>query len=105
MAGASYICTSCPTPYYLSSFSCNLQCPNSMFGYLGTCYITCPQTTFGDSTFSCIGCSANCLECVSATNCSLCASNSYMLLAACYLVCPAPYYGTSTGQLCLQCNP
>jgi hypothetical protein len=63
----------------------------------------CPsgQTYTGSG---CVGCPVNCLNCSSATVCTLCASTYYLRSdGICYLYCLAGTYPDATTQQCINC--
>lgn len=103
--GANYYCLSCPANTFLYDYTCYSPCPNSLYGYQGVCISTCPTTTYPDtSTFKCLSCVANCLECIDGVSCLICSTGAYMHLNVCYVTCPTNFYGSNSTQLCLTCH-
>lgn len=75
------------------------QAPNQTYG---SCYSACPSGYYLN-TGSCSRCSANCLECTSATVCTSCPVGTFLnpVTSACAATCPNGMF--PSGSLCAAC--
>lgn len=74
----------------------------------GRCIGECPTGQYFDyDTMSCKACGNNCLNCLNANSCSLCAADSSMTNSGdCYFDCPPGTYYEQTvdGTFCYNCH-
>ena len=78
-------CLACDTGYFNSTQGCISSCPNGQFG--------------DPTTGSCANCSANCLQCSSASQCSLCATGLFLISGQCSasVTCPTGTWSYNGG--------
>lgn len=90
---SNHQCTSCNSNYYPlvdNSSSCHLSSE-----VIKTYY-------FNSNNFS--KCSADCDACTSNTQCTTCATGTYLLNGACYKTCPVTYFPNNEKMTCESCG-
>jgi proprotein convertase subtilisin/kexin type 5 len=100
--GSVYNCTSCISGYSLIGSSCmpTLVCSNYFWN--GVCVNTCPNTTYYGLNV-CSYCINDCLTCTTASSCTSCQINFYLLNNVCYASCPLGTYSISANRSCNTC--
>lgn len=91
-------CTECKNNSYLTPMKqCEGECPNGFF-----------HEGFREVGRTCQACSANCNQCLSATECLECKGNAYLTEEQdCAASCPKGYYGQGEhiiGNTCQKCS-
>eukprot|EP00435_Cladocopium_sp_Y103_P027181 s1502_g6.t1 len=91
-------CTECKNNSYLTPMKqCEGECPNAFF-----------HEGFREVGRTCQACSANCNQCLSATECLECKGNAYLTEEQdCAASCPKGYYGQGEhiiGNTCQKCS-
>ena len=90
---SNHQCTSCNSNYYPladNTSSCHLSTE-----VIKTYY-------FNSNKFS--KCSDDCDACTSNTNCTTCATGTYLLNGACYKTCPITYFANNQKMTCESCG-
>ena len=100
-SSAPYSCLSCSSPYLLAVV-------NASSGER-QCVLLCPEGTVELGSL-CVDCPFNCLNCVSQSQCLVCAIGRYLYQGTCRYVCPVGSYQSQNECLacvipfCLQCH-
>ncbi len=88
-------CTSCKSIYKLYGNSCVDVCPAGTY----------EGSLAGVNNIACVDCSVSCLTCsLLGTNCTSCASNTYLWNFTCVATCPTQTYLNVTLNACVKCQ-
>ena len=98
-------CLSCYSP--TQNFTSLLFYAQTSGVSYGQCYNSCPSGYFLNSSYICLICNSNCVQCSNtSTTCTLCSNTTFLFSGnkTCMTTCPVGTYGViSANNTCLNC--